>query len=292
MKKVGFISLLSLLLISFFTCDMFEENNDSESQSVMVYITHYYTGRRAPDWQRISVPSIHVSGEILGDPYPEVKDFQVCGQQFDDPSHVYINTGSVYFTSYERIWEDSIPEPKFNPINFKISTDIGSISGSITVPDTIETLTVSQHDTVALQTPVTISWTGGSADFYYVYWEHSWMMEDGYGWLMYSRDTMIQGNSVTLSGSNFTLDGFIESIEVYPENGPFPEPGVEANLEGDGFGYMYLENKYITSDVRVVFGTGIPEEWLEWLKKPAASAPTQEERSKKIQEKIRMRLGL
>lgn len=288
MKRLSGLILLGLVVIGFYSCELFKED-DEASQSVMVSITHYYTGRRAPDWQRITVPSIYVSGEIYGDPYPELEYFKVCGKKFRDPSNLNPAPGTGYFTTDNRIWEDSIPEPKFDPINVKISTDIGQVSGSITVPDTIVALTVSEHDTIALETPVTISWTGANADFYYVYWEHSWVMEEGYGWYMYSRDTLIQGNSVTLSGSKFTLDGFIEAIEVYPENGPFPEPGSEANLEGDGFGYMYLENKSKISDVQIVFGEGIP---AEWLGKRVASRTVINEFNPDPKAKIKTNLGL
>jgi len=279
-------------VLSFFSCELFDKENISESQSAMIYIQHYYTGRRAPDWNRIFVPSIYVSGYILGDPFPQINYVQVGEKQFSGPSYFEpLVEGEIYFSTDTRIWEDSIPEPKFNPINVKISTDIGQISGSITVPDTLNTLSVSVHDTVELGTPVTISWSGGNADFYYVYWEHSWMEVYGldWFWLMYSRDTVIQGNSVTLSGSKFTLDGFIESIEVYPENGPFPEPGTVANLEGDGFGYMYVESKSTTTDVRVVFGDGIPE---EWLMKQVASENLRNEFTPNPKAKILTQLGL
>lgn len=288
MKRLSGLILLGLVVIGFYSCELFDED-EAGLQSALVYITHYYTGRRGVNWDRVYVPSIHAYGEIYGDPYPDFKYIQVCNKQFDDPAHINNNPGSIYFTTYNRIWEDSIPEPKFDPINVKISTDIGQLSGSITVPDTILTLSVSRQDTVALGTPVTISWTGSNADFYYVYWEHSWVMEEGYGWYMYSRDTLIQGNSVTLSGSKFTLDGFIEAIEVYPENGPFPEPGSEANLEGDGFGYMYLENKSKISDVQIVFGEGIP---AEWLGKRVASRTVINEFNPDPKAKIKTNLGL
>ncbi|MDZ7796722.1 MAG: hypothetical protein U5N56_06635 [Candidatus Marinimicrobia bacterium] len=72
MKRSRFILLYSLLLAgTFLSCDLFEK----EVMSVLVYAEHYYTGRRAPDWETVSVPGVYLHGELSGSRFPE---FDTC----------------------------------------------------------------------------------------------------------------------------------------------------------------------------------------------------------------------
>jgi hypothetical protein len=267
----------------------------SNLQTALVFVRYYYSGRRAPTWERITIPSIDAYGNISGNPLPTMNFFQICNKKFSDPSLYYYFQGNMHFMSYNRIWEDSVPEPKFNPIGVKINTDIGEIEGSITVPDTIKTLTISAGDSIALGTPVTISWSGSNADYYQVYFYHNWTIGvvgdtiNGWGYLGYTVDTLIRGNSVTYDGSNFSNDGDISEFEVTPINGPFPESGAKPNLNGEGYGYLYLENKAIISYRTIIIGKGIDYSWFE---KRAAPTSKHEESSLILQRKIRNRLGL
>ena len=286
MKKsmfvMGFLVCIPLL---FWNCD---EGEGEDTLSALVMIRHYYTGRRAPDWSVIHVPSIWARTEISGDKIPNVFDITVAGKIFNDPGYFYQELGYVYFSSYSRIWEDSIPEPKFNPIDILINTDLGSLEGSITVPDTIETMTISvTADTIPLGTPVTITWTGSNADFYNVYLFHDWMEGEGY-WLGYSVDTVVTGNSVTFEGSWFNKDGILSDFAITPMNGPFPESGAKSNMIGDGYGFIYIENKTTESDQVIVIGNGI--DFSIFLKK-TGQKPDRENRSDIVYNNIRRRLG-
>jgi hypothetical protein len=289
MKRFIFIIfLMAITAVISWKCDIGEEQKEADSQAAAVFVQHYYTGRRAPTWERIYIPSILVYGDLIGDPLPVIDYVQVANRKFSDPANFYYYEGGVHFTTYNRIWSDSIPEPKFAPVTVKIQTDLGEIEGSITVPDTIEMLTISAADTIPLGTSVTISWTGSDADYYYVYFFHNWLEDFGY-WLGYSVDTVVTTHSVTFDGSRFLKDGDISEFEVCPVNGPLPVAGAEPNMEGDGYGYLYLENATKSSDRFIVIGDGIDYSIFE---KPVKPVVQQENLSVTLQQKIKERLGL
>lgn len=257
MKKV-FIVMCILLCVPFFfwNCD---NEEDMDYLSVLFRIHHYNSGRRAPDWNVIHVPSIWANAEIQGNRIPHVNHVDIAGKPFSDSENFYLEFGYVYFSSYTRIWEDSIPEPKFNPVNVTIQTDLGELKGSITVPDTLSSLSVNAPDSIDYSTPVTISWSGSNADFYHVSFFHDWMyyIGDGIVWLGYSIDTVVTGSSATFNRSEFAMDGIISDFSVIPVNGPFPEYGSESNMTGDGSGYIYMENDRIDLDRIIIIGEGI-----------------------------------
>jgi hypothetical protein len=291
-------SILVIIAAIFCGCDKKSDSSTasvSSSQSALVYVRYYYSGRRAPTWERITIPSIDVYGDISGDPMPSMNYFLICNKKFSDPALSYYYQGKLEFYSYDRIWMDSIPEPKFNPITIKIKTDLGEIAGSITVPDTIKNLTISARDTVAIGTPITISWSGSNANYYQVYFYHNWLFGvvgdtmNSWGYLGYSVDTLIRGNSVTFAGSRFSNDGDISEFEATPINGPFPESGAKPNLAGEGYGYLYLENKTITSDRIIIIGKGIDYTFFNVRNSPVQRP----ERSPLMRTtKIRSQLGL
>lgn len=207
---------------------------------------------------------------------------QIVDQHYNDAYQFSYYQGEVYFSTGTRIWEDSIPEPKFNPITIKINTNIGRIEGSISVPDTIKTITIDAPDTIALNTQLTISWSGSNADYYCVSYYHNWM-EMEYIRLGYSRDTLIQGNSLQIDGSKLSKDGDISDFEITPINGPFPTKNAKANMTGHGFGFLYLQNSAISSNKTIVIGKGINYALFEEFK---STKSTEKDSSKRVFGKI------
>lgn len=252
MKKsiLGFLALI-FLLSSFWSCQLFND----DSLSAILFVRHYYTGRRAPDWDVTHVPSVWVSGDISGTQMPEMDYIQIADVMYSGSMYFYNSQGDVHFSSYNRVWSDSIPAPYFDPLSIVISTDIGELTGSITVPDTIETLTISAPDTIPVGGSLSISWSGSNADYYVVEYYHR-TMPDLWTILGYSRDTVIAGESVTFDSSYFSCNGSVSDIEVVPFNGPFPEAGAMANMEGDGYGFLFCENQSIVSDRMIIVGRG------------------------------------
>ena len=280
MKKPAFILLsLFLLIATFWSCNLFTK----DAITAFVYVQHYYAGRRAPDWDVTYVPSVWVRGEVSGTTLPVINYLQVGDKQFTDAECFTFQQGYVYMSPNSRVWQDSIPEPKFDPLSVTINTNIGSVSGSVSIPDTLLTLTISVSDTVPLSTPVTVSWTGGNADYYQVCYWHLWE-EDTWYWLGYSRDTLVTGNSVTFDSTYFTKNAELSDFEVYPMNGPLPVAGAVPNMTGDGYGFIYSENNEITSDVLIVFGEGI--NMPDFGKRPVKKVSTPESRRESVKRKL------
>jgi hypothetical protein len=282
MKRFALILItLFLLIATFWSCDLFTK----DAVTALVYVEHYYAGRRAPDWDVTYVPSVWVRGQVSGTQLPAF-DFLQVGDKVIEGKDIYTNQqGYVYFSSDHRVWEDSIAAPAFDPLTITVATDIGSVTGSVTIPDTLTSLTISVLDTVALGTPVTVSWTGGNADYYQVCYYHFWE-EDSMYWSGYSKDTVVTGNSVTFDSTYFTKNAELSDFEIYPINGPIPVAGATPNMTGDGVGYLYSENQEITSDALIVFGEGI--NIPDFGKRPVKEINTPESR----QESLKKRLGL
>jgi hypothetical protein len=116
MKRVRItLYLLLFFITTLWNCEKKQVLSDSGSQSAVVFVEHYYYGRRAPAWERIYTPSIYATADITGDPLPEINYVQIAGKQFSGPEHFYYDQGNVHFSSEERIWSDSIPEPGAKP---------------------------------------------------------------------------------------------------------------------------------------------------------------------------------
>jgi len=246
-------AIFLILLIVFNSC-----NNDEGYQTIsaLIHVKHYYTGRRAPTWERITVPSVEVSGSITGNPIPTINHVKIANRIFDSPNCYNFDEGEIRFYSDDRIWIDSIPEPKFSPLSISINTGSGSLEGSIQVPDTIKTLSIPAPDTIPRGTSFSLTWTGSNADFYLVEYYHMWQEDEGY-YLGYSRDTFIVGNTLNFIGNLVGKNGDFSEFAVYPVNGPFPGTGAVPNLKGKGYGFLYLENKMIGSNRTVTIGKGI-----------------------------------
>jgi hypothetical protein len=275
-------------MVALWNCDKKIIESDLSSQAAVVFVQHYNAGRRAPTWNIIYIPSIYVTADITGNPLPAIDYVQIANKQFNDSESFFYYEGSIHFSSYHRIWVDSIPEPKFNPLTIKISSNIGEIDGSITVPDTIETLTINTADTIPLGTPLTISWSGSNADYYVVCYYHNWMYDE-WTWLGYSKDTLVKASSVTFDSSYFSKNGDISDFEIYPINGPFPQPGAEPNMKGDGYGFLYAENSEKRSDRTIVIGEGID---YSIFSKRTVSTSVPEILPITIQQKIKSQLDL
>lgn len=283
MKKSMLLCFALVLLLSLFlSCNV--DFNDGDSISAIMFVKHYDTGRRAPDWDVIHVPSVWVGGDISGSQIPEIDSLKIADIIYTGSEYLNYNQGDVHFSLGTRIWSDSIPAPHFDPLSIKIFTDNGELCGSITVPDTIESLTISAPDTVSTGTALTIFWTGSDADYYIVAYYHNWM-PDEWTWLGYSRDTVVTTESVTFDSTYFIYNGDISYIEVIPFNGPFPEAGVEGNMDGDGHGYLFCENQSIESDRTIVIGEGINFSFFKGKKNMSTETMS-------VHEIIKKRLGL
>ncbi len=262
MKNPALILMILFVVALFTSC----EKNDENTQAASIYISHRNKGMRVEgdNHQRVYLKNIYLYGSLIGSPLPSMNYVQIGSIKNSDPNTFNYSEGSLYFSTDETIWEDQLDEPKFNPLKIIVSSSIGDIEGSVTIPDTIKTISINAPDQIALGTPFTVSWTGSNADYYVVEYYYQYM-EEQYAMLGYSKDTVIASNSVTFAGLNFMKDGELSYFEIYPMNGPLPAAGSKPNMKGVGYGYIYTQNTGIESDKKIIVGNGIDPLFLEAL---------------------------
>lgn len=54
----------------------------------------------------------------------------------------------------------------FDPVTVAVKTSLSKLTGTISLPDTITYLSLSEYDTLYLGESITISWSGSNADFF------------------------------------------------------------------------------------------------------------------------------
>lgn len=257
--KQTVITLLTLFVgITFLGCEEDNPTNgNSASQTVLVFADHYYTFWN--DWTNEfrEEPTTLTRGNVYADPIPQFIHLKLGDVVFNSDYHV-TSRGSIYF-DYNRLAEESVRiDSNFTPLNVEVKTSFGQVNGTILLPDTITTLTLSEYDTLQLGESFTISWEGSSADFYDVVCTYEWGDEvSNYHYEFLSR--VVTENSITFSDSIFTHNGEIEYIYVRPLNGPFPEAGAVGNMSGSGRGFIY----YMTEDTEysgsIIVGSGLAD---------------------------------
>jgi len=239
-----------------YSCEKNSTGSESESQIMFVYAYHenYY-------WDDVTDEEIDVKnttawGVVLGDPLPGFEYIKLGNTTFSGSN--YCN----YYPGYVSIEDfgdegDLMITSNYDPLNVEVKTSLGKVSGTITIPDTLTSISVSD-DTLQLGEPFTISWSGGNADFYSVYCDYEWKDNNDNSHYTYL-DTFVTGSSVTYPGTIFIHDGEIDWISIYPYNGPLPKEGVEGNMIGEGSGFLYYENEEQEDDYdyEVVIGMGL-----------------------------------
>ncbi len=136
---------------------------------------------------------------------------------------------------------DSLFASEFGSVTTEVSTSLGSLQGSLDLPDTLDTVVFSCGDTLELEQSLTVSWSGSEADLYAFYSYYNWLDTVGM-WQYEYLDTFITADSVVFEGSRFAHDGIVYVWKIDAINGPPPYPGVSGNMSGSGAGYLYYVN--------------------------------------------------
>ena len=134
-------------------------------------------------------------------------------------------------------------------------TSHGQLQGTISYPDTITALTLSEYDTLQIGQSLTVSWPGSEADFYYISLSYSWRDDDS-NWRYTYIDTFAAGHSITFPGSIFSYNGEIYWIRVQAMSGPLPAAGSAGNMSGDGSGFLYYYGQSVYHNTWIIVGSG------------------------------------
>ena len=260
MKKAKQITTILLTLIvafAFIGCegDCPTDSNSNNSQIMFVYAEHDNSYWDEQNDEEVFQDNTTAGGVVFGNPLPEFTHLKLgetffIGNEYSEIFPGYVSFGN--FNSDENIMITS----NFTPLDVEVKTSLGVLNGTITLPDTITTLTLSEYDSLQIGESFTISWSGSNAEFYSVSCDYEWVDEND-NWHYEDLDEFIVGNSITYDGSIFAHNGEINYIRVQPMNGPFPENGAIGNMNGEGSGFLYYEvDRIYYEGADIIVGSG------------------------------------
>ena len=254
MKTKTITIILTLIVgITFFGCEGDDPtgSNVVDSQFMFVYANHnnYYWDEYE---NQIFVDNTSAWCIIHGNPFPDLTYFKLGETKFSGDDYMDVYPGYLSVNGNDN---DLRITSNLNPLDVEVKTSLGTVNGTVSLPDTITALTLSEYDTLQLGESFTISWSGSNADFYAVSFEYEWRDANG-NWHYEYLDEFVTGNSITYAGSIFSHNGEIDYIRVQPMNGPLPEEGIAGNMSGDGSGFLYymVDGVYEYSEITVGSG--------------------------------------
>jgi hypothetical protein len=232
--------------------------------------TYYY------DQFSVDTANMRISGVVLAGVLPTFENFTYNSQVFSADSLYEYEHGWIGFGASD-IFEIS------NPFNVSVTTSHGTVSGNISYPDTITSLVLNVTDTLPLNTPLTITWTGSNADFYHLSFTYR-KVDSAYVYDYEYYDTLTTSTTVNYDASVFSRNGEIAWLDVQPVNGPMPEANTAANMNGAGSGFLYCETDYAAIDSFIVVGTGIGTIYYPYKRPAENRAPRPDRTRQKVME--------
>ena len=256
-KLQTFIMIVTLLFFFSFNCDNATDGDnviDTVSQISFIYAVYSNASLRTPKQEINYLESTYAYGVIFANPIPGFEYIKLGDISFSGSQYYKYYPGYLMFGMVDG-GEEIVITSNLNPLNTELKTSLGTLNGTISLPDSVENLTLNVVDTLPLNQPLTISWNNGSADFYEIFFDYSWNDSMIYDYVYV--DTFITDNSITFPGSLFSHNGNIYFISVTSINGPPPGAGVEGNMTGDGSGFLYYINSSESAYFNdIVVGTG------------------------------------
>lgn len=256
MKYVLKLFVLLFISLLIWNCDNSTDTETIISQVLFFYADHdnYYWSEQVQEV--VNVENTSGGGVIFADPLPSFENFKMGASTYSGDEYFNYYPGYLSFGEFNSD-ADVVIFSDLNPLEIEVNTSLGKLNGSIALPDTIESLSLSEYDTLELGRSFTISWSGSDADFFSVNCDYEWVDGDG-NWQWVDLGEFVSGTSITYPGSIFAHNGVIEYIRVEPINGPMPGAGSKANMTGDGAGFLYyfVNQRYYEEDI-IVVGTGL-----------------------------------
>jgi len=275
MKKLILISILFIV-----GCDNATEPDTK--QSMFVYAQHdnsYYDD----DYNSVYIENTEVFGVIFSDPLVEFTYLKLNETVFSGDDYSEIYPGYTMFGDND---STAMITSNFTPLDVEVKTSQGMMNGTISLPDTIMTLGLSETSNLPLSTPFTISWAGSNADFYTVSFSYDYKDEND-NWQYEYFDEMTTDNSFTFLGSIFSYNGEINYITVQPSNGTIPKEGAEGNMSGDGSGFLYYwASTFNYEGDDIIVGSGSSGR----ISNASTFHPNEQELKQRIRKKIENRI--
>lgn len=258
MNRTLLIFISSIFSLSIFSCSNSTDTDKIVSQVLFFYAEHHDSYWDDQTDEEIQVENTTGGGVVFADPVPTFDYYKMGSATYSGEEYFNYYPGYLSFGHFNDDTDVRLTS-NFSPLNIEVKTSSGKLNGSITLPNVIESLTLSEYDTLELGQPFTISWSGSNADFYSVYCDYEWIDNNG-NWHEADLNDFVVGTSITYPGSIFVHNGDIDYIRIQPMNGPFPGAGSEGNMAGEGSGFLYYmtEREYYEGET-IIVGTGIEQ---------------------------------
>lgn len=250
MKKIIIASLLFLILFSISACDENTTESECVKQIILVWaeLDEYYWNDQTG--QEIETDNVYIDGVVIANPIPEFNYFKAAGIKFDDSFAFRNGPGYIDFDNTQPITSG------YNPLTIEVNTSIGTVTGTVALPGSVNSVNLNVTDSLAIGQSLTVSWNNTGADFYEISAEFQYRDAEQ-NWHYIPLDTVTTSTSVTYPATIFTRDGEIEIWDIEAVNGPFPSAGMEGNMTGEGSGFFYLVNDLDDFDIEITVGNGL-----------------------------------
>jgi len=250
MNKVFNVLILTLMISSLFSCSEDSKSDPvtpttADNRQTVVLNCVYQTSYRDSNGVMQNIPNVQVSGKFFGEKYPEFINCKVNGISKTRMSKYFGYTKFGDLDNYKLIPVTD----NLELLNIEISSDLGTVSGQVSLPDIPGPLQLNTTDTLALNSPLTASWSASNCNLYRV--RLTYKYETYYTKKI---DTLTTANNITFPGSYFGRNGKISFISVSSYNGSIPGSCAEANLTGNGQGfatYTTISREYEGEDIIV-----------------------------------------
>lgn len=256
MKQTLLFQIALIIITSFWGCDSSTETETINSQVMFFYAEHrdsYWDGNT----NLIIEEEIATGfGIIFSDPIPSFEYYKLGDITYSSEDYYDYFPGYLRFGPLENNTNEMITT-NLNPLSLEVKTSLGKLTGSIELPNRIDSLILSEYSNLPLGEPFTINWTGSDADFYNVYCSYSWI-DDDENWHNTNLNDFVSDDSITYPDSIFIHNGEIAYIRVIPMNGPLPKAGAKGNMSGEGSGFFYYNIEEARHDGEsIIVGSGL-----------------------------------
>jgi len=239
MKKLTVLFVVAAVAIAIVGCD--DSNPADASGQTWITYAFAFHGELFPLRQDVT----DLWGQIVSDPIAAPGSITMNGTEFSGQEY-WDNIEGILSFGYCTIFDD------FDPLTVEITTSLGSTGCTVPLPEMPTAFAYSDPESLDIGEDLTVFWSGGDADFYYVEIDYEHEFGTDY------KDTLVTGTSWTVDGSFFPFNGEIWGVYLQAINGPVPEPGSGGNMSGDGTGFLFhiLDGDWDLAGI--VVGNGLP----------------------------------
>ena len=233
-----FVSIILVLLSCEGNKTITEAENNKLFAEIFVSLKNSYYDSDSK--KTLNIANLDFKGELIGENITAI-DYIMVGNDTvpyeDSYSYPRDNWGVINFNRPTGVFIDA----SF-PKRFMVKTKIGSIEGTIIIPDSVKNLSYNKKDSLHIGDSLIVSFEAGDADYfklnYALFYNLSYNpVANKFG------STITREPRVVIDESMTSIEGVLQISSITAYKGPFPEEGASGNMTGDGSGFLYVLRK-------------------------------------------------